>query len=32
MWFGLLDEKNAGRMISQLADSDHQTDWGMRII
>jgi glycogen debranching enzyme len=32
MWFGLLDEKNAGQMISQLADSDHQTDWGMRII
>jgi glycogen debranching enzyme len=32
MWFGLLDEKNACRMISQLADSDHQTDWGMRII
>jgi glycogen debranching enzyme len=32
MWFGLLDEKNASQMISQLADSDHQTDWGMRII
>jgi glycogen debranching enzyme len=32
MWFGLLDEKNARQMISQLADSDHQTDWGMRII
>jgi glycogen debranching enzyme len=32
MWFGLLDEKNAGQMISQLADSDHQADWGMRII
>jgi glycogen debranching enzyme len=32
MWFGVLDEKNAGQMISQLADSDHQTDWGMRII
>src|SRR6202030_2181564 len=32
MWFGLLEEKNAGQMISQLADSDHQTDWGMRII
>jgi glycogen debranching enzyme len=32
MWFGLLDEKNAGQMIAQLADSDHQTDWGMRII
>jgi glycogen debranching enzyme len=32
MWFGLLDDKNAGQMISQLADSDHQADWGMRII
>jgi len=32
MWFSLLDEKNAPQMISQLADSDHQTDWGMRII
>ena len=32
MWFGLLDEKNSQQMISQLADSDHQTDWGMRII
>jgi glycogen debranching enzyme len=32
MWFGLLDEKNAGQMIMQLADSDLQADWGMRII
>src|SRR5713101_6394083 len=32
MWFGLLDEKNASAMITQLADFDHQTDWGMRII
>jgi glycogen debranching enzyme len=32
MWFGMLDEKNAAQMIAQLADSDHQTDWGMRII
>jgi glycogen debranching enzyme len=32
MWFGLLDEQNSEQMISQLADSDHQTDWGMRII
>jgi glycogen debranching enzyme len=32
MWFSILDEKNSQRMISQLADSDHQTDWGMRII
>jgi glycogen debranching enzyme len=32
MWFGLLDEKNASQMITQLAEADHQTDWGMRII
>jgi glycogen debranching enzyme len=32
MWFGLLDEKNAEATISQLADADHQSDWGMRII
>ncbi len=32
MWFGLLDEKNVEQMITQLADADHQTDWGMRII
>jgi glycogen debranching enzyme len=32
MWFGLLDEPKADGMISQLADLDHQTDWGMRII
>jgi glycogen debranching enzyme len=32
MWFALLDQKNASAMITQLADSDHQTDWGMRII
>jgi glycogen debranching enzyme len=32
MWFNLLDEKNSARMIAQLADSDHQTDWGMRIV
>jgi hypothetical protein len=32
MWFELLDPQNASRMITQLADSDHQTDWGMRII
>jgi glycogen debranching enzyme len=32
MWLGLLDEKNASAMITQLADFDHQTDWGMRII
>src|SRR2546422_3418302 len=32
MWFGLLDEARADAMITQLADLDHQTDWGMRII
>jgi glycogen debranching enzyme len=32
MWFGLFDGKNAEQMITQLAGSDHQTDWGMRII
>jgi glycogen debranching enzyme len=32
MWFGLLDEKKAEAMIPQLADSDQQSDWGMRII
>jgi glycogen debranching enzyme len=32
MWFGLLDQKNASAMITQLAGADHQTDWGMRII
>jgi hypothetical protein len=32
MWFGLLDASKADAMITQLADLDHQTDWGMRII
>lgn len=32
MWFGLLDETKADAMITQLADLDQQTDWGMRII
>jgi GH15 family glucan-1,4-alpha-glucosidase len=32
MWFGLPDQKNASAMITQLADADQQTDWGMRII
>ncbi len=32
MWFGLLDEAKADAMITQLADLDYQTDWGMRII
>ena len=32
MWFGLLDQAKAQKMIGQLAASDHQADWGMRII
>ena len=32
MWFGLLDEDKSETMINLLADADHQTDWGMRII
>src|SRR5215470_6707827 len=32
MWFGLVDEKNASAMITQLAGHEHMTDWGMRII
>jgi len=32
MWFGLPSEADAVSMIQQLAGTDHQTDWGMRII
>jgi glycogen debranching enzyme len=32
MWFGLLDEPKSETMLNLLADSDHQADWGMRII
>ena len=32
MWFGLPREADAVSMIQQLADMDHETDWGMRII
>ncbi|HYL16355.1 MAG TPA: amylo-alpha-1,6-glucosidase [Terriglobales bacterium] len=32
MWFGLLDEAKSEATLNLLADSDHQTDWGMRII
>ncbi len=32
MWFEQLDEERARTMIRQLASSDHQTDWGMRIL
>ena len=32
MWFGLSDENHAEATISRIAEEDHQTDWGMRII
>ncbi len=32
MWFGLSDANHAEEMITRLADADHETDWGMRII
>ena len=32
LWFGLLDQNHVQPMIDQLAEADHQTDWGMRII
>lgn len=32
MWFGLVDEKKADSMISELAGPGHEADWGMRII
>jgi glycogen debranching enzyme len=32
MWFELPDADHAEEMISRLADADHETDWGMRII
>jgi glycogen debranching enzyme len=32
LWFGLPNEADGAAMIQQLADFDHQTDWGMRII
>jgi glycogen debranching enzyme len=32
MWFGLLEESKADKTIAQLAEFEHQTDWGMRII
>ena len=32
MWFGLLDESKVNKTIVQLAELEHQTDWGMRII
>jgi hypothetical protein len=32
MWFGLTDPEKTAATIPQLAEADHQTDWGMRII
>jgi len=32
MWFGLPDASHADETITQLANVDHLTDWGMRII
>jgi len=32
LWFDLLDDSRVQSTIDKLADSDHQTDWGMRII
>jgi len=32
MWFGVTDEDKSQFTIQRLADADHQTDWGMRII
>ena len=32
MWFGLLDQDKSELMLDQLSDSDHETDWGMRIL
>jgi len=32
MWFHLLSDEHAQRMINELARPIHQTDWGMRII
>ncbi len=32
MWFGVLDEPRSEATLDLLSDSDHQADWGMRII
>jgi glycogen debranching enzyme len=32
MWFGLPDAAHAEEMITRLAEAEHETDWGMRII
>ena len=32
MWFGLPEAAHTEEMITRLAEADHETDWGMRII
>ena len=32
MWFGLPEAPHAEEMITRLAEAEHETDWGMRII
>jgi hypothetical protein len=32
LWFDLLDAEKVNPMLDHLADADHATDWGMRII
>jgi glycogen debranching enzyme len=32
MWFGLTDEAKSQQTIAELAEPEHETDWGMRII
>jgi glycogen debranching enzyme len=32
MWFGLSEAQHAEEMITGLADADHETDWGMRLL
>jgi glycogen debranching enzyme len=32
MWFGITDSAKSDSTITGLADADHSTDWGMRII
>ena len=32
MWFGLPEAAHSEEMITRLAEADHETDWGMRII
>jgi glycogen debranching enzyme len=32
MWFGVTDEDKSQSTIQHLAQDDHQTDWGMRIL